>query len=328
MSSTPPTRIMTGLLREALARALPRCRFVPVVALAVLQISTYASENAPSRSPGTLMGSAERCPTPRACQKVERLREACDGGRKGSCDLFVNLFAELMPAYDCGYPAIWKCEASQAYRTLSRLTTPPALRVFGSPEFREILSGEDADYWPLSVHAQRSLVVGDGDIDGPGPRLKVNHAAVGALAKASSTLKPQGRNRYDPDLAFDGLPFTAWCEGSAGAGVGEWLEFSLGSRRRPFHAFHVVPGYAKTQQTYRSNGAPTRVRISSCADAEASFEAELNPIDPLDFNAAAFSIVVPKGALKGEGRCVRFTILEVREGTMADTCISEITPSY
>jgi len=274
------------------------------------------------------------CPTPDACPELERLRIACESGAADSCTLFVKRVRGLLPSYSCDHPAIWGCAgASLAYRTLYALKSLEARRLFGSPEFRSVLSGEDTDHWPRSIRVQRQLVVGDGEANGPGPFLPVPFALLKPVASASSTLGSPGKNRYDPGLAFDGLPFTAWCEGVPGSGVGEWLELSLGSKTgrtgsRPFRAFHVVPGYAKTQRSYLANGAPTRLRITSCANPDASFEAELPLSSPLDFNAAVVSIRVPDGALKGEGRCARFTILAVREGGTGDTCISEITPSY
>ena len=100
---------------------------------------------------------------------------------------------------------------------------PPAFdarRLFGSAEFRAVLDGENSDYWPKSVRVQRQLVVEDGEANGPGPVLPVPFAPLNPVASASSTLSQHGRNRYDPVLAFDGLPFTAWCEGAPGNGVG------------------------------------------------------------------------------------------------------------
>lgn len=272
------------------------------------------------------------CPTPAACPRLERLRAACERGSAGSCKLFVEHVRRLLPKYGCSSPAIWACDSSQAYRTLFWLKFIEARRLFGSAEFRAVLDGEDSDYWPRSVRVQRQLDVGDGEADGPGPITPVPFAPHNPIATASSTLAQQGRNRYDPALAFDGLPFTAWCEGAPGNGVGEWIQLGQGRAgvpgRRPFRAFHIIPGYTKTQKSYRMNGTPTRIRISSCSEPDAFFEAEARPADPLDFNAAGVSIRVPDGALKGERACARFAILEVREGEAADTCISEITPLY
>ncbi len=183
-----------------------------------------------------------------------------------------------------------------------------------------MLLGEYADvYFEDSVNADRVL-------RGLPPRPPYEEPTLSATA--SSTLRPQAGNRYDPPLALDGKLETAWCEGARGDGVGEWIEVRaqhLPDWRSPLCWVLIVPGYAKSQAVYERNGRITRLRISSCAHPEASFEAE---IESYHFNLPYPRVKIPAGALKGEADCFRLTILAVAKGRVPDTCISEIVPVF
>lgn len=77
----------------------------------------------------------------------------------------------------------------------------------------------------------------------------------------SSELPAQGEHDYDYDNMFDGNPSTAWVEGAAGDGTGEWIEveppvaFGLGS-------IAIVNGYQSSREAYESNGRAARIRCT------------------------------------------------------------------
>ncbi len=278
---------------------------------------------------------------------MARVQSDCKLGRQGGCDRFVELFASLLGKYDCAPPwakpgetgyliaAIRICEEEKggngggggsAFAMLAGLDAPKARALFASDMFREALPDELHEaYWKWSIYTERRLVL-EGRTGGtPGPILE--YSRPGITARSSNTLEPRGESRYDASLAFDGKPFTGWCTG--GTGIGEWIEFSLPARQRPrppFRGFQVIPGYARTQETYIANGRVAKIRISSCAHPEASFDAELKPDKPDDFDAAVVRVDIHDDALLGEGTCARFTILHVTRGSVPDSCISEILP--
>ncbi|MEM8557548.1 MAG: hypothetical protein AAGG50_06975 [Bacteroidota bacterium] len=85
--------------------------------------------------------------------------------------------------------------------------------------------------------------------------------AFGWQTEASSTLAPQGRNRYDVSQAEDGDPDTAWVEGVDGSGIGERLTFVLGAGEdlpddfvTSFWGVRLFNGYGKSERAWEANG--------------------------------------------------------------------------
>lgn len=72
------------------------------------------------------------------------------------------------------------------------------------------------------------------------------------VASASSVRKPEKGNVYFPNLAFDGNPATAWCEGASGAGIGEWLRFDF-DREVTLKSIKVQAGYFKNIEVWAKN---------------------------------------------------------------------------
>lgn len=291
-------------------------------------------------SPGVRV-PLQPCPPVEVCQDLERHRVDCKSGKPGGCDRFVDAFERLLTPCDCsdgdGRPRCTKPGLDSCFEVtpgdthlfdaalatiaeLARSKSSRAQRVFASQKFRDMLSGEYADvYFEDSVNTDRVL-------RGLPPRPPYQEPTLSATA--SSTLRPQAGNRYDPALALDGKLETAWCEGAREDGVGEWIEIRaqhVPDWRRPVCQVMIVPGYAKSEATYRQNGRVTRVRISSCAHPEAHVEAD---IEPYQANLPYPRVMVPFGALKGEADCFRLTILAVARGQVPDTCISEIWPIF
>lgn len=283
----------------------------------------------------------EPCPPPRVCADLERHRAACKVGKVGACDRFIDAFERMLSPCDCSasdgrpgctMPRLYVCgdivvgethlfdAALATIAELAKSKSSRAQRVFASQKFRDMLSGEYADvYWEDSVNADRVL-------RGLPPRPPYEEPTLSA--KASSTLRPQAGNRYDPALALDDKLETAWCEGAPGDGVGEWIEVRaqhLADWRSPLCQVLIVPGYAKSEAVYQQNGRVTRLRISSCAHPEAHVEAD---VESYEFNLPYPRVKIPFGALKGEADCFRLTILAVARGRASDTCISEILPVF
>ena len=275
------------------------------------------------------------CPAPRLCRVLERDRRKCEAERQ--CDGFLSTLAQLLPTYDCQAgpgspavaPAIRLCERTTLFadslETLAKLKSRKALRVLASAPLRNALDGYLAElYWEQSAFAERRLVLGDTQ-GGDGPPLEGGAEPI-AGARASSTSPRAAGEGFDPELAADRRTFTAWCTGKC-PGVGEWLEMTFASSQWRLSGFEIIPGYTRTQASYSTHRRPTRVRIASCSDPSAAFEADLELLAPDDFNRAGTQVDVPGDALKAERSCVRFTILEVSEHG-SNTCISEIVPLY
>ena len=74
---------------------------------------------------------------------------------------------------------------------------------------------------------------------------------------SSSTRKPEKGNLYDPKLAFDGNPRTAWSEGARGAGLGQWVAFNF-RKEETIKEVIIQPGYFKTEELWKKNN-----RVSS-----------------------------------------------------------------
>ncbi len=157
---------------------------------------------------------------------------------------------------------------------------------------------------------------------------------TGYSATASTTLKPQGRFRYDASNVVDGIPGTAWCEGAPGAGMGEWVEVrtnldDAAAKRCRLEGFEVVPGDAVSDAAWNRNARPTRYRIASCADPGDGIEVKVfGDGEPrLVYPSLQNALDAKRGPpLAGEPRCYRFTILDVARGKDPDACVGDFLP--
>jgi hypothetical protein len=80
---------------------------------------------------------------------------------------------------------------------------------------------------------------------------------------ASSVLKSQKGNFYDPDKLFDGNRDTAWVEAEEGDGIGETMTLHFG-RQRKLAGFEIINGYDKDQTIWSAN---SRIRTLDAATA-------------------------------------------------------------
>ncbi|MEZ4319786.1 MAG: hypothetical protein R3F61_19890 [Myxococcota bacterium] len=150
------------------------------------------------------------------------------------------------------------------------------------------------------------------------------HALRSPEADASSFLVSDWNRfteNYHPSYALDGNPKTAWVEGVAGDGVGEWLEW----RVSPVSGVHRVQlrirnGYQKSAGLFASNAAPARIRVDIRSSRGVVHSAEIALTDALDWQE---HVLDPPEDVAFD--TVRLTVLEARKGsTYADLCISDV----
>ena len=86
------------------------------------------------------------------------------------------------------------------------------------------------------------------------------------VIKTSSVLKEKKRNYSPANMASLDLS-KVWCEGSLGSGAGEWIELSLKEEPRAATIrtidLKILPGYAATDQLYRTNARPSRITVEA-----------------------------------------------------------------
>lgn len=80
------------------------------------------------------------------------------------------------------------------------------------------------------------------------------------IIRASSELK-SSTHAYSPRNAFDGNSATAWVEGGAGPGDGEWIEVEF-PKELPVDGIAIQPGYRKSPSTFANNVTPSFVELS------------------------------------------------------------------
>ncbi len=135
----------------------------------------------------------------------------------------------------------------------------------------------------------------------------------GLTASASSTLPTDTVSSYDPALVLDGDVTTAWNEGAAGNGEGQWIQLSS-QTEFTFTGVSIANGFQKNDDIYLKNGRPASIRME-CSDGSAWMLTNLYGY-PYD--------IIPLGR-KITATWVKFTIETVEAGSKyQDTCISEI----
>lgn len=140
--------------------------------------------------------------------------------------------------------------------------------------------------------------------------------------KASSTLAPQGKFNYKVSNMGDNDPTTAWVEGHADYGIGEYVEFNdLGIGHDS--EVNILNGYQASRSSWENNSRVKQLKFSlggkdyfilELADAMGTQSFAL----PKDFDQALTKA-------NGKGAKIRITIMDVYPGLKwKDTAISEI----
>jgi hypothetical protein len=133
----------------------------------------------------------------------------------------------------------------------------------------------------------------------------------------SSTLAPQSGNNYSPLNAIDGNNRTAWVEGSAADGIGEWIKVSYDSPKK-ISSISVANGYGKSATSYSANG---RVKDVEIATGNGSF------VRTIPDTKEEFKVLLPPGMAGKMTRWVKLTIKSVYPGTKyKDTALGEFIP--
>ena len=79
---------------------------------------------------------------------------------------------------------------------------------------------------------------------------------------SASSVREYDVQYYDAEYVLDGDPATAWSEGVAGYGKGEYLELRIPAGT-VVTGGEILPGFYKSEDLFYRNGAPTNLTISS-----------------------------------------------------------------
>jgi hypothetical protein len=168
-------------------------------------------------------------------------------------------------------------------------------------------------------------------------------------ARASSEHGASGNVTYSPRNVLDGSERTAWCAAAGVEPAGQWIEVSSGPFEVPaycdLHGYIVVPGYAKSQQTWLDNNRIKTIRLGPCDSTSNGTVVQLKQLDRADTAAtdvrpysghelemSSSSTSETSDASKEDqkkgvvGLCTRLTIMDVIPGKTGDTCIAKFKP--
>jgi len=160
----------------------------------------------------------------------------------------------------------------------------------------------------------------DDPVDDPTPPPIVYPAPNFTHVYASSVLSAQGENRYDPELAFDGLPETAWSYNGSGD---EWIE-AYAATDQYVSGVRIMNGYNKYSTTHNSwlyymNSRPKDIEIKFSDNSSVFYTLEdiFDPVNHIYQDIKLDTPVLTKG--------VMIYIHSVYTGDRwGDVCISEI----
>lgn len=148
----------------------------------------------------------------------------------------------------------------------------------------------------------------------PGPTASSVAPRPQVIAMASSTRNAAGSLTYLPNNCIDGNLATAWVEGVAGSGIGEWIRFDF-DREVELLRVRLAPGYFKSSQSWVHNNrlAVTTMFLSDGSSRTWYLD---DRMEQQDFGL---------GGVKT--RWVRMTVDKIYPGTVdsEDSPISEIT---
>jgi hypothetical protein len=132
---------------------------------------------------------------------------------------------------------------------------------------------------------------------------------------ASSVLAPQGERTHGPNhliIGEDG----AWCEGSAGPGIGQSVTIHMQPRPR-FRTISIINGYARTDETFGRNGRVKRAYI----EAEGGYKTAITLKDTRE--PQRFRIPTSRALW------IKFTIAGIYPGTSgSDTCLTWLSVDH
>jgi hypothetical protein len=143
---------------------------------------------------------------------------------------------------------------------------------------------------------------------------------------ASTTLKSKS-GAYEAQNAADGKPESAWCKGTEGDGIGEWLQFQFDKPAR-VTVLSFTPFYGKSAAVLANNNRIKRLKVEM--DGGISGIAEFTDAKwcsdcQLPYPAPLVNFHQDGGRKFVTTRSIKFTVLEVYSGKKYhDTCVSDI----
>jgi hypothetical protein len=158
---------------------------------------------------------------------------------------------------------------------------------------------------------------------GPGPHeFDCPH---GVTVTTSSSLTGQGSNTYLPSNMLDASQNTAWAEGVAGDGIGEWIEFKITKDFRVGTTWQLSNGYNKSRGLWEQNSRVKKFKV--VVDDQVLGYVMLANISTYQTFDIAPSWIRNTPAFK-KGTRIRFVIEEVYPGSkFDDTAISYFVPT-
>ena len=198
------------------------------------------------------------------------------------------------------------------------------------------------NYQNLDLHTAKDIeLVYDNSDSAFTKYVQESRLPLSALARieASSIIKADVINRfnYEPKNLFDNDLNTAWVEGVAGSGVGEWVEIQF-EKDVQIEAVGIINGYTKNEAIFNANNRIRKIRLdvvfrdywrgNSDLNGEKTVDIDLSEKQFNELNRNVQAPFISWLADYGMGRAVskiRLTILEVARGAKYDdTCISEL----
>lgn len=137
---------------------------------------------------------------------------------------------------------------------------------------------------------------------------------------ASSTLKSSGTATYTPTNAHDLSYKTAWVEGTAGDGIGEYIEYYFKNDCPRVTSFYISNGYVKSDKAWKDNSRVKILKLYINNKPYALLNLQDTKADQI------FKLDEPIGRYKGgKDMILRFEIVDVYKGDKyKDTAITEI----
>jgi len=217
-------------------------------------------------------------PAPSASVEKEAYEQAVEVGSCGAYEAFQRRFPDSFYAELAKERAVAACAAPQ-----SVASAEPVVAVRSAPAKSGVCQ--------------------------PGP--------FGVTYCASSVLKSQKGNFYEPDKMFDGNRDTAWVEAEEGDGIGETVTLHFG-RQRKLAGFEIINGYDKSQTIWAANSRIRRLDVATATGP--SLDVTLQ--DVRGARRVDFSTPVDTNFLE-------LTIRDVYRGAKyRDTAVSELYPVF
>jgi hypothetical protein len=163
------------------------------------------------------------------------------------------------------------------------------------------------------------------EIKGGGPGPHEFDCGHGVSVNTSSTLGKQGAYNYNASNLIDGKDATAWSEGVAGDGIGEWIEFTITSNFSIGSSWQIGNGYNRNKEVWQQNSRVKKMKV--LVDDQLTGYVMLSNISSYQSFDIAPSWLKESPSFK-KGTRIKFVIEEVYKGSKYDdTLISYFVPT-